>query len=172
VAAPEAFDFFLIAGLPVLRVLAAALRSAGLFAVFMALAAAALVSGAAVFAAGALGAATFFAAGFVAFGAAAAFAGAFAGAALTAAGFAAGDLAAFGAAFAALAGARTAIACARGRFIVLSSFIRKAFLDGVALRASRGHGDLRLDATRIVDVPTGMTSRGSMAHVNENQHSL
>jgi len=172
VAAPVAFDFFLAAGLAALSVLAAALRSAGLFAVFMVLAAAALFSGAAAFAGAALGAATFFAADFVAFGAAADFAGAFSGAAFAAAGFAAAGFAGFAAAFAAFVGARTAIACARGRFIVLSSFIRKAFLDGVASRASRGHGDLRLDAARIIDVPTGMTSRGSMAPVNENQHSL
>jgi len=36
------------------------------------------------------------------------------------------------------AGARTAMACARGRFVVLSSFIRDAFLDGVISRTSRG----------------------------------
>lgn len=98
-------DFFLVAGLAALSVLAASLRAAGLFAVFMVLAAAVLVSDAA-----ALGAAAFFAAGFAADAAGLA---ALAGAAL------------------ALTGARTAMACAGGRFVVLSLFIRDAFLDGV-----------------------------------------
>ena len=99
------FVFFLVAGLVALSVLAAALRVAGLFAVFMVLAAAVFSDAAA------LGAAAFFAAGFAAEAAGLA---AFAGVALV------------------LAGARTAMACARGRFVVLSSFIRDAFLDGVA----------------------------------------
>lgn len=139
VAALAAFDFFLVAGLLVLKVFAAALRAAGLFAVFMVLAAVLFVSGAAAFAGAAFGVATFFAAGFA--GVAAFFAGALAAAALgAAAGFAAA-FAAFGAAvleavfagvLAVLAGARTAIAFARGRFVVLSSLIIKAFLDRVA----------------------------------------
>lgn len=110
VAALADLGFFLAAGLVELSVLAAALLAAGLFAVFMVLAVAVLVSGAAAF-----GAAAFFAAGFaaVAFAAAAGLA-ALAGAALV------------------LAEAGTAMACARGRFVVLSSFIRDAFLDGVA----------------------------------------
>ena len=99
------FVFFLVAGLVALSVLAAALRVAGLFAVFMVLAAAVFSDAAA------LGAAAFFVAGFAAEAVGLA---AFAGAALV------------------LAGARTAMACARGRFVVLSSFIRDAFLDGVA----------------------------------------
>jgi len=144
-----------MAGLVALSILAASLRAAGLFALFMVLAASLLVSGETDFAAVALGAA-FFAAGFAvaaagaaffagalaAFGAAAGFAAAALvalGAAALRAGFAEGaSLFAFVAAFAVLAGARTAMACARGRSVVLWSFILKAFLDRVAACTSRG----------------------------------
>ncbi len=138
VAALADFDFFLVAGLVVLNVLAAALRAAGVFAVFMALAASVFVAGAAVFAAAAFGAAAFLAAGFAAAAGAAFFAGLFAAAGLAAAGFAAALAAGLAAALVVLAGARTAMACARGRFVVLSSLMLKAFLDRVAAWASRG----------------------------------
>lgn len=114
------FGFFLVAGLVALRDFAAALRAAGLFAVFMVLAAAVLVSGAAALDTAALGAVAFFAAGFASDAAGLA---ALAGAAFV--------LAAAVFVVAVLVEPRTAMACARGRFVVLSSFIRDAFLDGV-----------------------------------------
>jgi len=173
VAGLAAFDFFLIAGLVALNVFAAALRAAGVFAVFIVFAAALFVSGAAACAGAAFGAAAFFAGALA--GAAATFlAGAFA-AFGAAAGFAVFGAAVFGAAFAGafavLAAARTAMACARGRLVVLSSLIMKAFSNRVAdahrgVRRSAGY------VARIVGVPTAMTSRGRWAHVNDNQHSL
>ncbi len=157
VAALADFDFFLVAGLVVLNVFAAALRSAGLFAVFIVFAALLFVSGAPLFAAAALGAAGFFAAGFAgetgvtffagalaAFGAAGGLAAAFV--ALAAGALRAGLAGASAlAAFAGLAAARTAMACARGRFVVLSLLMVKAFLDRVAACTSRGtatHGPM------------------------------
>lgn len=118
------FDFFFVAGLVALSVLAAALRSAGDFAVFMVLAAVLFVSGEAAFAAAAFGVADFFVAGFAAAAGAAFFAGVLA-AALGAADFEAGLAAAagFAAVLVVFAAARTAMACARGRFVVLSSLM-------------------------------------------------
>jgi len=185
VAALADFGFFLVAGLVALNVLAAALRSAGFFAVFIVFAAPLFVSGGTALAAAAFGAAVFFAAAFAAGGFAAAagaafFAGALAAAFGAASGWAAAAFAALGAAalraglagaaglaaaFVVLAGARTAMACARRR-LVFSSLIVKAFLDRVAAGASQEHADPRPDAVRIANVPAGMTSRGGVPHVN------
>jgi len=181
VAALADFDFFLVAGLVALNVLAAALRSAGLFAVFIVFAASLFVSGGtASAAAAAFGAAVFFAAaGFAVAAGAAFFAGALAAVFGAAFGSAAAAFAALGAAvlraglagaaglaaFVVLAGARTAMACVRRRF-VFSSLIVIAFLDRVAAGASRGHADPRPDAARILNVPASATSRGRVPYVN------